>query len=271
MKKTYGYARVSSKEQNLDRQIQALKEYNVNERDIVTDKQSGKDFNREGYNTLKNSLLREGDILVIKELDRLGRNMDQIKKEWHDLERLGINIVVIDNPILNTAGKTDLEKKLISNIVFELLSYMAQKERDKIRQRQREGIKAAKEKGKHLGRPKAEYPSNWNEVYEGWSKGKYTGVKAMELLDLKKNTFYKLVHDYEVPKVIKVIGEEKLKILTREELDAIKIIERGYDNFNEYKLKRHLLGTITNLKNSKPSDTSKNKINLYNNILSKLE
>lgn len=195
--KTFGYARVSSKEQNLDRQIQALKKYGVNERDIVTDKQSGKDFNREGYKTLKNSLLRKDDTLVIKELDRLGRNMEQIKNEWQELEQLGINIVVLDNPILNTEGKSDLERKLISNIVFELLSYMAQKEREKLRQRQREGIEQAKALGKHLGRPKATYPNNWKEVYNEWKDKKISGVKAMELMNLKKNTFYKLVKEYE--------------------------------------------------------------------------
>ena len=198
-KKIYGYCRVSSKEQNLDRQITALKEYGVEERDIITDKQSGKDFNREGYQSLKNTLLRTGDTLVIKELDRLGRDMQQIKEEWHQLQENGINIVVIDNPILNTEGKTDLEKTLISNIVFELLSYMAEKEREKIRQRQKEGIQALKDRnnGKGIGRPKATFPSNWVEVYEDWKDKKITGVKAMELLELKKNTFYKLVKEYE--------------------------------------------------------------------------
>lgn len=193
MKKTYGYARVSSKEQNLDRQIEALKKYGVEERDIITDKQSGKDFNREGYITLKNNLLRGGDILVIKELDRLGRNMDQIKQEWQELEKIGVNIVVLDNPVLNTEGKTDLERKLIGNIIFELLTYMAQKEREKIKQRQREGINAAKALGKHLGRPRAMYPKNWNEIYPKWKNGEIKAVEAMELMGLKKNTFYNLI------------------------------------------------------------------------------
>ena len=193
MKKIYGYARVSSKEQNLDRQIESLKKYGVEERDIITDKQSGKDFNREGYITLKNSLLREGDILVIKELDRLGRNMDQIKQEWQELEKLGVNIVVLDNPVLNTEGKTDLERKLIGNIIFELLTYMAQKEREKIKQRQREGIDAAKALGKHLGRPREIYPDNWNEIYTKWKNGEIKAVEAMELMGLRKNTFYNLI------------------------------------------------------------------------------
>ena len=152
MNKIYGYARVSSKEQNLDRQEQALKDYGIDSRDIIEDKQSGKDFNRQGYQTLKNSLLRKGDTLVINELDRLGRNMDMIKSEWQELQAKGIDIVVIDTPILNTLNKTDLEKKLISNIVFELLSYIAEKERIKIRERQSEGIAAAKAKGLYKGR-----------------------------------------------------------------------------------------------------------------------
>ena len=197
MKKLYGYARVSTREQNLDRQIEELKKYGIEERDIITDKQSGKDFNRNGYKTLKESLLRKGDTLVIKELDRLGRDMEQIKQEWRALEEAGISLIVLDNPILNTKGKTDLEKKLISNIVFELLSYMAEKERQKIRQRQAEGIKIAQEQGKKFGRPKAEYPNNWEEIYNSWKEKNITAVVAMEKLNLKKNTFYKLVKEYE--------------------------------------------------------------------------
>lgn len=196
-KKVYGYARVSSKEQNLDRQIEVLRAYGIDDRDIITDKQSGKDFNREGYKTLRNTLLRDGDTLVIKELDRLGRDMEQIKEEWNNLLKSGIDIIVIDTPILNTTNKGDLEKSLISNIVFELLSYMAEKERQKIKQRQAEGIAIAKSKGVKLGRPGIEYPSNWNEVYNQWKGKEITAVKAMELLGLKKNSFYKLVKEYE--------------------------------------------------------------------------
>ena len=197
MEKIFGYARVSSKDKNLDRQIEELIKYGVEERDIIVDKQSGKDFNRNGYKTLKYNLLRNGDTLVIKELDRLGRNMEQIKVEWKELEDVGVNLVVIDNPILNTAGKTDLEKKLISNIVFELLSYMSEKERLKIKQRQAEGIKIAKEKGKKFGRPKVGYPDNWEEVYNRWLNKEITAVVAMYELNLKKNTFYKLVKQFQ--------------------------------------------------------------------------
>ena len=115
MARTYGYARVSSTEQNLDRQIEALTEYGVDERDIITDKQSGKDFQRSGYLALKQQMLREGDTLVIKEMDRLGRDYEAIKNEWQELQRMGVDIVIIDTPILNTKEKSDLEKSLICN------------------------------------------------------------------------------------------------------------------------------------------------------------
>ena len=145
--RTFGYARVSSSEQNLDRQIEALKNYGVTERDIITDKQSGKDFNRSGYLALKEKILRCGDTLVIKEMDRLGRDYEAIKNEWQQLQQMGVDIVIIDTPILNTAEKSNLEKSLIANIVFELLAYTAEKERCKIKARQAEGIRLALEKG----------------------------------------------------------------------------------------------------------------------------
>lgn len=197
--KIFGYIRVSSKEQNTDRQKQALLEYGVDERDIIEDKVSGKDFNRNGYLTLKNSLLRDGDTLVIKELDRLGRNMDMIKNEWQEIQSKGIDIVVLDTPILNTKNKSDLEKKLIANIVFELLTYMAEKERIKIKTRQTEGIAIAKSKGLYKGRKKI-VNENFRNVYDDWKKGKLTAVKAIEMLDMKKSTFYRRVKEYESSK-----------------------------------------------------------------------
>lgn len=194
--KIYGYIRVSSKEQNTDRQKQALLEYGVDERDIIEDKVSGKDFKRNGYLTLKNSLLRDGDTLIIKELDRLGRNMDMIKNEWQEIQSNGIDIVVLDTPILNTKNKSDLEKKLIANIVFELLTYMAEKERIKIKTRQAEGIAIAKSKGLYKGRKKI-FNENFEKVYNNWKKKKFTAVKAAEMLDMKKSTFYRRVKEYE--------------------------------------------------------------------------
>ena len=209
--KIFGYVRVSTKDQKEDRQIAAIKEYckdnniELGERDIIIDKESGKDFNRQGYQTLKTQLARQGDTIIIKELDRLGRNMEQIKEEWQDLIKQGINIIVIDTPILNTSNKTDLEKTLISNIVFELLSYMAEKERQKIRQRQREGIEQAQAQGKHLGRPsitfdtlEQEQRELIKEYYPIWKSGEITATKFMEIVDLKRNTFYKIMKEYKV-------------------------------------------------------------------------
>lgn len=203
----YGYARVSTKEQVLTRQIDALKEYGVPEAQILADKESGKDFNRVQYQNLKNVILRAGDTLVIKELDRLGRDWDGIKKEWQELADKGINIVVIDQPMLNTVGKSDLEKKLIQGILFDLLAYMAEKERVKIRSRQREGIdampineeghKISTKTGNKYGRPAVTYPNKWLDVYGQWKEGGITAVKAMDQLGLKKTSFYKLVKEYE--------------------------------------------------------------------------
>lgn len=206
----FGYVRVSTKDQCEDRQVQAIREYckinnlEIEEKNIVIDKQSGKDFNREGYQLLKNYLLRPGDTLIIKELDRLGRNMEQIKQEWQDLINKGINIIVIDTPILNTTARTDLEKKLISNIVFELLSYMAQKERERIKQRQREGIEAARKAGKHLGRPRIDLDTLSKEqkeiikqYYPRWKDGIITATNFMQRIGLKRNTFYKIIKQYE--------------------------------------------------------------------------
>jgi len=189
----FGYARVSSADQNLDRQIQALTEYGISERDIITDKVSGKDFNRQGYIALKNQILRQGDTLVIKELDRLGRDYEQMKNEWHELGQLGIDIVILDMPILNTREKSDLEKALIANIVFELLAYTAEKERRKIKTRQEEGIAAAKNKGVKFGRPCAAVPSEFEAECAKWREGKQSAVETMKRLGLKRTTFYKLV------------------------------------------------------------------------------
>lgn len=191
----FGYARVSSADQHLDRQIQALTEYGINERDIITDKVSGKDFNRQGYMALKTQILRQGDTLVIKELDRLGRSYEQMKVEWQELQQLGIEIVILDMPILNTREKSDLEKSLIANIVFELLAYTAEKERRKIKTRQEEGIAAAKKKGVKFGRPRASLPTDFHAECRKWRSGEQSAVDTMKRLGLKRSTFYKLVQE----------------------------------------------------------------------------
>ena len=193
--RTFGYARVSTTDQHLDRQLEALKSYGIAERDIITDKFSGKDFNRTGYMALKQQMLRKGDILVVKELDRLGRNYEQIKEEWQELQKMGVDIVIIDMPILNTAEKSDLEKSLIANIVFELLAYTAEKERQKIKLRQREGIDIALQKGIIFGRPKKEIPENFFDECRKWLEGEQTAVATMKRTGLKKTTFYRMVNE----------------------------------------------------------------------------
>jgi DNA invertase Pin-like site-specific DNA recombinase len=191
--RNFGYARVSAADQNLQRQLQALTDYGLDPRDIVTDKMSGKDFNRPGYVALKNQMLREGDTLVIKELDRLGRSYEQMKTEWRELQELGVDIVVLDMPILNTKEKSNLEKALIANIVFELLSYTAEKERQKIKTRQAEGIAVAKKNGVHLGRPQITVPSTFDAECTKWRNGEQSAVETMNRLQMKRTTFYKLV------------------------------------------------------------------------------
>lgn len=144
----YFYARVSSKDQNLDRQLELAKDCDK----VFTDKESGKDFERNGYNEMM-SVIQRGDTLVVKSLDRFGRNYDLIIEEWRRLKNMGVNIIVLDTPLLNSTGN-DLTDKLINDIVLQLLSYVAESERNNIKQRQKEGIKIAKEKGVKFGRPK---------------------------------------------------------------------------------------------------------------------
>ena len=199
MKKVYGYARVSTTEQNLDRQIEALKQCGIDERDIITDKASGKDLNRDGYQSLINSLLREGDTLIIKSLDRLSRNKCHIKEELEYFKSKHIRLMVIDLPttMIELPEGQEWVFEMINNILIEVLSSIAEQERLTIRQRQAEGIAVAKAKGKELGRPKAEYPDNWDEVYSNWKSEAITAKVAMEQMDMKRTTFYKLVKMYE--------------------------------------------------------------------------
>lgn len=193
----YGYARVSTTGQREDRQINALLENGVEERYIFVDKQSGKDFNREQYKVLKNAL-RENDLLVIKSIDRLGRNYDMILEEWRDITKnIKADIRVLDMPLLDTSKDKELLGNVISDIVLALLSYVAEQERTYIRTRQREGIDNALKNGtktkRPFGRPKIEKPSNFDEVVLLWKNNKIKTKEAMELLNLKPNTFYNLV------------------------------------------------------------------------------
>ena len=198
MKKIYGYARVSTREQNLDRQLKALDDFGVDERDIVTDKESGKSLEREGYLMLKNHLLREGDTLVVMSLDRLSRNKSHIKTELEYFKEHHIRVKILDIPttLIELPEEQDWIFDMINNILIEVLASIAEQERVRTLQRQAQGIAAAKEKGKHLGRPRASYPENWHEVYLEWTYGKITAKAAMNMLSLKRSTFYALVKQY---------------------------------------------------------------------------
>lgn len=187
----YGYVRVSSKQQHTDRQIQALIEKGVDERFIFIDKQSGKDFNREQYQILKNAL-RNGDTLYIKSLDRLGRNYSQMKTEFASLVELGVNIVILDMPLIDTREKDDLMKRFLNDIVIQVLSFVAESERSFSKERQFEGIKCAKARGVKFGRPRIDYPENWTNVIKRWENKEISGVQAQRELGLKHNTFYNL-------------------------------------------------------------------------------
>lgn len=193
--RVYGYARVSTREQNLDRQLLALAEYGIQERDIIADKESGKDLDRKGYRLLKDGLLRRGDTLVIKSLDRLSRSKSDIKQELEYFKTNGIRLKVIDLPTTMQDFPEGQEwiQEMVNNILIEVLSTIAEQERATIRRRQVEGIAAAKSRGKYLGRPKARKPENWDEVVSDWKAGKITATKAMELTGVKRTTFYKLV------------------------------------------------------------------------------
>ena len=195
----YGYARVSTKEQNTDRQIQALKEFGIEEENIFEDKKSGKDFNREEYQLLKRILKRTtNNVLAIKSIDRLGRNYKEIQNEWREITQdLKTDIVVLDMEILDTRKYKNLLGNFIADLVLQVLSFVAEQERINTRQRQKEGIKIAKSKNVKFGRPRIERPHNFEEEYKKWKKGKQTAKTTMDNLSLKRNKFYMFVKEYE--------------------------------------------------------------------------
>ena len=186
----YGYARVSTKEQNEQRQIIALEEFGLNLRQIFIDKQSGKDFERANYQRLTRRL-KEGDTLVVKSIDRLGRNYNEILEQWRIITKeKRAAIVVLDMPLLDTRRGKDLMGTFLSDIVLQVLSFVAENERTNIRQRQAEGIAAAKSKGVRFGRPPRPLPDNFYEVHKAWRDKKLTLKEAAETCDLPVGTFY---------------------------------------------------------------------------------
>lgn len=191
--RTWYYARVSSKEQNLDRQLAAFTAMGAQERDIITDKESGKDLDRTGYTALKTALLRRGDTLVVKSLDRLSRSKADTKNELEYFKVNGIRLKVLDLPttMMDFPAGQEWIFDMVNNILIEVLGSIAEQERVTIHQRQAEGIAAAKAKGKHLGRPRAKLPDNWNEIIIAWKAKQITAVEAMRRTGLKRPTFYK--------------------------------------------------------------------------------
>ena len=188
-KKIYGYIRVSTREQNEDRQLIALREIGVPEKNIYLDKQSGKDFNRPQYKKLLRKLKKD-DLLYIKSIDRLGRNYEEILEQWRLLTKeKGVDIVVLDMPLLDTRRGKDLMGTFLSDIVLQVLSFVAENERTNIRQRQAEGIAAAKAKGIKFGRPPLPLPDNFHRCYQRWKQGEITGTAAAKECGMPLATF----------------------------------------------------------------------------------
>ena len=190
--KTYGYIRVSSKDQNPERQLIAIRECGIGDKEIYVDRMSGKSFERPQYLKLLRRL-KKGDLLVIKSIDRLGRNYSEILDQWRKITKeIGANIQVLDMPLLNTScGHENLTGVFIADLVLQILAYVAETERSFIKQRQAEGIAAAKARGVKFGCEKCELPEEFEQYFELWSKGEISSRKAAEHLHISHSTFYR--------------------------------------------------------------------------------
>ena len=196
----YGYVRVSSHDQNEDRQLLAMSELNIPQEQIYMDKQSGKDFSRQKYTELL-QILQAGDLLYIESIDRLGRNYDEIQNQWRVLTKEKcIDIVVIDMPLLDTRNSKDLMGTFIADLVLQILSFVAHNERDAIRKRQAEGIRAARIRGIQFGRPIKKPPENFKEVVKQWEYGKLILEEVLAQTELKEATFYRRLREMRLVK-----------------------------------------------------------------------
>ncbi len=194
--KIYGYARVSSVDQNEERQIIALREVGVLEKNIFIDKQSGKDFERPSYKKLVHKL-KTGDMLYILSIDRLGRNYEEIQKQWKVLTKeIGADLCVLDMPLLDTRYGKDLIGTFIADIVLQILSFVAQSERENIKKRQAEGIAAAKARGVKFGRPEKKLPDDFERIVRAWEQKKLTFSEALKQCDISEATFYRKLRKY---------------------------------------------------------------------------
>ncbi len=202
MANVYGYIRVSSRDQNEDRQLIALKEIGVTDRNIYLDKQSSKDFNRPQYRKLLRKMKKD-DLLYIKSIGRLGRKYEEIQQQWRLLTKeKGIDIVVLDMPLLDTWRGKDLMGTFLSDIVLQVLSFVAENERTNIRQRQAEGIAVAKAKGIRFGRPPKPLPENFHDVYQQWKQDEITGTATAKKCDMPLSTFRYRAEVYENAKLL---------------------------------------------------------------------
>ena len=198
----YGYARVSAKDQNEARQLIALKTFGICQTRIFLDKQSGRDFQRPQYQRLLKRL-KKGDTLVVKSIDRLGRNYNEIIEQWRILTKeKQADVVVLDMPLLDTRRGKDLMGTFLSDIVLQVLSFVAENERTNIRQRQAEGIAAAKMRGVRFGRPPSPLPENFHEIYQQWKNGKITGLAAAKACGMPMSTFRYRAEIYEKAKLL---------------------------------------------------------------------
>lgn len=188
----YGYVRVSTVTQNIDRQMDEMYKFGLTDNEIFIDKQSGKDFSREKYQELRN-ILKKNHLLIIKSIDRLGRDYNMIIEEWHYITKIiEVDILVIDMPLLDTRNDaSNLIGKFISDIVLQILSFVAETERENIKQRQAEGIRLAKERGVHMGRPRYVLPGNFNEVANAYLNREITSNEAAKMVNMARSTFLK--------------------------------------------------------------------------------
>jgi DNA invertase Pin-like site-specific DNA recombinase len=192
----YGYVRVSTADQNEDRQMLTMSELTIPEKHILVDKQSGKDFDRPAYKALLKKL-KPGDLLYVKSIDRLGRNYEEIQHQWRILTKeRGVDIVVLDMPLLDTRLNKDLMGTFIADLVLQILSFVAHSERDNIKKRQAEGIAAAKAKGVRFGRPAIKSPDDFAEIVKLWERGKLPLSEALARMGLKETTFYRRLREY---------------------------------------------------------------------------
>ena len=195
---TYGYIRVSSTDQNEDRQMLAMAEQHISEKNIFLDKQSGKDFQRPQYKKLVKKL-KQGDLLYILSIDRLGRNYEEIQRQWRILTKeIGVDICVIDMPLLDTRNGKDLMGTFIADLVLQILSFVAENERVNIRKRQAEGIAAAKQRGVKFGRPVKKVPEDFGEIIAAWQKGKLDFEEVLKKCDMSRATFYRRLREFQI-------------------------------------------------------------------------